>query len=100
MLTGLYRYMRHPNYLGEIMLQVGLLVAGLSVIGNWVEALAVTIAPGYILVLMLSEAKRADEALETRYRDHPRYQAWRAATGSLLPRFGGATRESSSPGGT
>lgn len=98
-LSGLFRHIRHPNYLGEILLQVGLIVAGLACIGTLGEALAVMIAPGYIIVLMIAESRRVDTTQETRYWDHAQYQAWRAQTGSLLPRFGAATRESSSPGG-
>lgn len=95
-LHGLFRRVRHPNYLGEILLQVGLIVAGLSVVSSASEAVAVLVAPGYIIVLMLSESRRADKAQETTYWDHPDYPAWRARTGSLWPRF---TRESSPPGG-
>lgn len=96
-LHGLFTYVRHPNYLGEILLQVGLIVAGLSVISSAGEALAVVIAPGYIITLMISESQRIDKVQETTYWNHPDYPAWRARTGALLPRF---TRESSRPGAT
>ncbi|MGI9329667.1 MAG: DUF1295 domain-containing protein [Gammaproteobacteria bacterium] len=99
-LGGLFRHIRHPNYLGEILLQVGLIVAGLACIGTLGEALTLMIAPGYIIALMVTEARRVDGTQEARYREHARYQAWRVRTGSLLPRFGAATRGSSSPGET
>jgi len=86
-LHGLFRHVRHPNYLGEILLQVGLVIAGLSVVGTAGEALAVLIAPGYIIALMITESRRVDGEQETRYWDHPEYPAWRARTGSLLPRL-------------
>ena len=96
-LHGLFRHVRHPNYLGEILLQFGLIIVGLSVVGTFSELLAVLIAPGYIVVLMVAESRRVDTAQETTYWNHPEYPAWRARTGSLLPRV---TRESSPPGGT
>jgi len=92
--SGLFRRIRHPNYLGEILLQVGLIVAGLACIGSVGEALAITIAPGYIIALMIAEARRVDATQQTRYWEHAQYQAWLAQTGSLLPRIGAATRES------
>lgn len=99
-LDGLYRYVRHPNYLGEILLQAGLLVAGLSVASGITEILMVTLAPAYIIVLMVIAAYRADADQASRYGQHPGYAAQRARTGTLLPRIGAATRESSSPGET
>lgn len=86
-LHGLFRHVRHPNYLGEIMLQVGLIVAGLSVVGSVGDTLAVVIAPGYIIALMITESRRVDGIQQTTYWDHPEYPAWRARTGSLLPRL-------------
>ena len=99
-LHGLYRHVRHPNYTGEILLQAGLIVAGLSVVATAGEALAVVIAPGYIIALMITEARRVDGTQETRYWDHPEYPAYRTRTGSLLPRFSAATRGSSNPDAT
>ncbi len=86
-LRGLFRYVRHPNYTGEILLQLGLIIAGLAVVGTVGEALAVLIAPGYIVVLMITEARRVDSTQETTYWNHPEYPAWRARTGALLPRL-------------
>lgn len=86
-LHGLFRHVRHPNYTGEILLQVGLIIAGLSAVGSVQEILTVLIAPGYIIALMITEARRVDGVQETRYWDHPDYPAWRARTGSLLPRL-------------
>jgi steroid 5-alpha reductase family enzyme len=96
-LHGLFRHVRHPNYLGEILLQAGLITVGLSVVSTFSELLAIVLAPGYIILLMISESKRVDTTQETTYWDHPDYPAWRARTGSLVPRF---TRGSPPPGAT
>jgi steroid 5-alpha reductase family enzyme len=82
---GLYRRIRHPNYLGEILMQLGLLVAGLSVVADWQELAMVSLAPGYLIVLMLLEARRLDAEQLGRYGSRTDYQKWRAATGALLP---------------
>lgn len=84
--VGLYRRIRHPNYLGEILMQLGLMVAGLSVVANWQELAMVSLAPGYLIILMLLEARRLDAEQLERYAARAEYQEWRAATGALLPR--------------
>jgi steroid 5-alpha reductase family enzyme len=99
-LHGAFRYVRHPNYTGEILVQAGLVVAGWSAVSGLAEALAVAIAPGYIIMLMLTEARRLDRVQETTYWDHAGYRAWRTRTGALLPRLAPVTRGSSPPGAT
>lgn len=86
-LTGVFSRIRHPNYLGEILLQVGLLTAGWTAATSLTQVVIVAIAPGYIILLMISEARRVDGTQETRYFDHAEYLAWRERTGSLLPRL-------------
>lgn len=84
--TGLFSRWRHPNYLGEIGLQVGLMVAGLSVVTGIIDALTVVIAPLYITILMISEAQRVDDYQAARYGDDPAWREYRERSGSLFPR--------------
>lgn len=85
--TGLYRRWRHPNYAGEILLQLGLIVAGLSSIATAGDALVVVLAPSYIVILMVEEAFRVDREQAVRHGASDEYQAWRGASGSLVPRI-------------
>lgn len=84
--TGVFSRWRHPNYLGEIGLQVGLMIAGLSVITGIVDAMAVVIAPLYITILMISESQRVDDYQVTRYGSDPVWRKYRERSGSLFPR--------------
>ena len=84
---GLFARWRHPNYAGEIIVQIGLIVAGLSAVtAGWGNYAAVTIAPLYVILLMLSECTRADKYQQLRYGDNDAYQAYLHRSGSLLPR--------------
>ena len=85
--TGLYRRWRHPNYAGEILLQLGLIIAGLWSVSTLGDALVVVIAPSYIVILMVAEAFRVDKEQELKYGTGDEYKAWRGASGSLVPRF-------------
>lgn len=85
--SGLFRRWRHPNYAGEILVQLGLMVIGLASVAGPVQALMVVIAPAYIAVLMMAEASRVDGSQAQKYGDGAEYGDWRKASGSLLPRF-------------
>ncbi len=85
--SGLYARLRHPNYLGEIVFQAGLIVAAAAAsTGGW--ALAVGVAgPMYIVILMFYAARDQDRQQSQRYGTDPAYAAWRGRTSCLLPGF-------------
>jgi len=84
---GLYARWRHPNYVGEIAVQVGILVAGIAAApAGWSALAAAVLAPLYIVVLMVAECFRADHSMEQRYGEQPAFQHYRARSGSMLPK--------------
>ncbi len=85
--TGIFSRWRHPNYAGEILVQMGLLIAGLSSIGSFLPGLAVVLAPLYIIILMIYEAVDLDREQQQKYGKDPKFNAYTAASGSLLPKF-------------
>jgi len=86
--TGVYARWRHPNYMGEIIVQMGLIIAGIAAVGSgWGNYAAVLIAPAYIILLMTAESIRADKYQLQHYGDDERYQAYMNLSGSLLPRL-------------
>ncbi len=85
---GVFSRWRHPNYAGEILLHVGLIVAGLSVANSWWQFVVVSIAPVYIIILMVSEAVRVDALHEQKYGSDESYREYRRSSGSLLPGLG------------
>lgn len=83
--SGLYTRLRHPNYLGEIVFQLGLLlVAAASAAGPWALA-AGTAGPAYIVILMYFAARDQDARQRRRYGDDPAFAAHQQQSSSLLP---------------
>lgn len=70
LMSGLWRYSRHPNYLGEILMWWGVFVIALSVPG----AIATAIGPTLLTMLLLrvSGIPLVEPRL-ARYRDYDRY---------------------------
>jgi steroid 5-alpha reductase family enzyme len=82
---GLYRISRHPNYLGEIVFQAGVLVASVGAVSGPWQFLAAVLAPLYIITLMSFAGLEADRAQQQRYGSDPAYLRYRASTGCFLP---------------
>jgi steroid 5-alpha reductase family enzyme len=82
--TGLYRIVRCPNYLGELILWTGVLLIGLGTlsVGQWVVA-----AIGYIgiVYVMFSGARRLELRQNKTYGADPEYQAYSKKVPILLP---------------
>jgi len=83
--AGLYSRLRHPNYLGEIIFQAGLIVAAAAAAtGGWSLAAGIP-GPLYIVILMYYAARDQDHQQSQRYGTDPAYQSWRNRTSCLLP---------------
>jgi len=84
---GLFKRWRHPNYVGEILFQVGLIVAGVASIATTGNAITAVVAPLYIVILMVAEAHRLDLVQKAHYAEDTAYQDYRQQSGSLFPRL-------------
>lgn len=83
--TGLYRLVRCPNYLGEMIFWTGVLISGIgavSGIGQWVVVLT-----GYvgIIFVMFSGARRLEIRQNKNYGKDPEYQKYVKTVPILLP---------------
>ncbi len=83
--TGLYRLVRCPNYLGEMIFWTGVLVTGfgaVSGVGQWIVVLA-----GYIgiIFVMFSGARRLEIRQNKNYGQDPEYQKYVRTVPILLP---------------
>lgn len=83
--TGLYRIVRCPNYLGEMIFWTGVLISGfgaLSGIGQWIMALI-----GYvgIIFVMFSGARRLEIRQNKNYGTDPEYQKYVRTVPILVP---------------
>ena len=78
--TGLWRYSRHPNYLGEILMWWGVAITSLSVLPREMSALVLGAIVNTVMFLVVS-IPMADR----RQARKEGYAAYRAETRSLLP---------------
>ena len=83
--TGLYRIVRCPNYLGEMVFWTGVLITGigsLAGVGQWVMALT-----GYIgiIFVMFSGARRLEIRQNKNYGKDPEYQEYVKTVPILVP---------------
>ncbi len=83
--TGLYRFVRCPNYLGELLIWTGMLLSGttaLKGILQWTLAIL-----GYLLIIwvMFSGARRLELRQDRNYGDDPEYQQYIHTVPIILP---------------
>ncbi len=83
--TGLYKIVRCPNYLGEMIFWTGVLISGVNVlsgVGQWILALV-----GYIgiIFVMFSGARRLELRQNKNYGDDPEYQKYVKTVPIMVP---------------
>ena len=83
--TGLYRIVRCPNYLGEMIFWTGVLLSGIGAltgVGQWIMALI-----GYagIIFVMFSGARRLEIRQNKNYGKDPEYQKYVKTVPILVP---------------
>ena len=83
--TGLYRFVRSPNYLGELLLWLGMLLTGTTALRGplqWILALL-----GFILIVwvMFSGARRLELRQDKNYGADPEYQKYVRSVPILIP---------------
>lgn len=82
---GLYRIVRCPNYLGEIIFWTGVFISGISTyatIGQWITAIAAYIC---IVFIMFNGAQRLEKRQMGRYGDNKEYNDYANKTPIILP---------------
>ena len=90
--TGLWRYSRHPNYFGEILVWWGLFVYSVPALDG--AAFTVVVGPVFITVLLLfvSGIPLLERSADEKYGDDPAYRDYKRRTRSSSPCRRGATR--------
>lgn len=85
--TGLWKYSRHPNYLGEILMWVGVYIYVLPYLNDF--SLLTIVSPIYISVLLLfvSGIPKLEKEYKERYKGNSEYDKYVRSTGRLLPKI-------------
>ena len=82
--TGLYRIVRCPNYLGEMIFWTGVVITAIGAASGWQW---IVIAIGYIgiIFVMFSGARRLEIRQDKNYGADPEYQKYVSTVPILLP---------------
>ena len=85
--TGLWKYSRHPNYLGEILMWAGVFIYVMPYLNGF--SLLTLVSPIYIFVLLLfvSGIPKLEKEYEKRYEGKTEYRKYVKSTGLLLPKI-------------
>jgi steroid 5-alpha reductase family enzyme len=79
--SGLWKYTRHPNYFGEVVMWWGIFLIGLSIEKGWIAILSpLTIS---FLLLRVSGVTM----LEKKYQGNPEFEAYAKRTNAFFPWF-------------
>lgn len=84
--SGLWKYARHPNYLGEILTWVGIYIYCVGTLSLAEKILGLS-SPGLItaLLLFVSGVPLLEKSANKRWGTLPEYQAYKAKTRLLIP---------------
>ena len=83
--SGLWRYSRHPNYFGEMLVWWGLFIFAVPFLHG--AAFAVVIGPVFITLLLLfvSGIPLLERSADEKYGNDPAYRAYKRRTSILVP---------------
>ena len=85
--TGLWSRSRHPNYLGEIVLWIGVLVIALPVLQGW--GWVALISPLFVALLLtrISGIPLLEKKADAKWGGQAEYEAYKQNTPGLIPRL-------------
>lgn len=83
--SGVWRYSRHPNYFGEILVWVGVYLTVVSAFSPSTGLLGL-LSPAYITLLLLfvSGVPLLEKSADKKWGDNPKYQEYKRKTSVLV----------------
>ncbi len=82
--TGLYKIVRCPNYLGEMIFWTGVLISGITAVSGWQWVIVIIGYVGIIFV-MFSGARRLEIRQNKNYGNDPEYQKYVKSVPIMIP---------------
>ena len=82
---GLYKLVRCPNYLGEIIFWTGIFISGVTTyatVGQWITAVLAYIC---IVYIMFNGAQRLEKRQMARYGENEEYNVYADKTPIIIP---------------
>ena len=83
--TGLYRIVRCPNYLGEMIFWTGVLITAFGAASHWGQWAVILVGYIGIIFVMFSGARRLELRQDKNYGNDPEYQEYVKTVPILLP---------------
>jgi len=83
--TGLYRLVRCPNSLGEMIFWTGVLVSAFGGVSHWGQWIVIAVGYIGIIFVMFSGARRLEIRQDKNYGADPEYQKYVTTVPILLP---------------
>ncbi|KAG9404349.1 hypothetical protein AC1031_004559 [Aphanomyces cochlioides] len=87
--TGLWRYSRHPNYFGEILLWLGIAVLSIPQLPSLSFQLVASLSPifSFLLLTFVSGVPQLESKGDAKWGDDKEYLAYKNGTSALVPWF-------------
>jgi steroid 5-alpha reductase family enzyme len=85
--TGLFKIVRYPNYLAEILFWTGMVISGADVYKGWIQWVVALFGYVCIFYVMLDSTKRLEAKQNNRYGMDEEYKIYAAKTPRLMPLF-------------
>lgn len=84
--TGLWKYSRHPNYFGEIVLWTGIFIIAIPVLQGWQWLAVLSPVFVYILLTRVSGVNMLEEIADKRWGGDKDYEEYKKNTSVLILR--------------